>query len=84
MKKGIIGCGRICIFLINFFFLNFWFKQAKKADNHGNPEKCGNIDLLVYVCGELKKCVEGALFTFFFFFLPFNSIFTWHFDPNQR
>jgi len=50
MKKGIVGCGRIWIFLINFFFFNFWFKQVKKADNHGNPEKCGNIYLLVYIC----------------------------------
>lgn len=45
-------------------FFGFWFKQVKKADNHGNPENCGNVYLLVYICWELKKyvCVWGGIY----------------------
>ena len=75
MKKGIIGCSRICIFLINFFFKNFWFKEEKKADNHGNPEKMQEYRFAgVYLWG-VEMC-RGYLFIF--------SIFTWHFDCRER
>lgn len=41
---------------MSFSFLNFWLKPVNKADNHGNPEKCGNTVLLVYICAGEKKC----------------------------
>lgn len=69
MKKRIIGCGRICISLIKFFGVNFWFKQVKKADNHGNPETRGNIDLLGSVWGELKKLCRGDWYIFTYIFI---------------
>lgn len=79
MEKGIIEHSRICVFLTKcdlfafFFFSNFWFKQVREADNHGNPEKCGCRS----VCGELKKCVEGFIYLFT------NVSYWWLFDPKQ-
>lgn len=54
---------------------------SRKADNHGNTEKCGNIDMLVCICGELKKCINGFLFIYSFI-LPFLSILILNKDKN--
>lgn len=80
MEKGITGHSRISVFLTKCDLFAFFF-SISCSNKSGKQitmvtQKNVGVDLLVCVCGELKKCVERFIYLFT------NLSYCWLFDPK--